>query len=71
MKTLHFHISEPFEGYVMFSFFSFRDGELHIGQCQSCPVEDLHQYRAHLVESGWSEGSYKYVNGRAVLQRSA
>lgn len=72
-KSLHFSMSEPeaFHGetqrYVMFSFFSFRGGELNIGQCQSVREEEVADYRGHMERHGWTKASYRYVNGKPVL----
>jgi hypothetical protein len=65
-----FHYDEGYagaDGYVMFSFFSFTNGKLHIGQCQSVAAKDLEAERAALARNGWTPGSYRYVNGKAVF----
>lgn len=52
-RTLHYY--EGFagvDGYVMFSFFSFTNGKLHIGQCQSVAAKDLEAARARWPDAG-------------------
>ena len=68
MKSFHYDEGDAGEdGYVMFSFFSFTNGKLHIGQCQSVAAKDLEAERAALAHNGWTPGSYRYVNGKAVF----
>jgi hypothetical protein len=54
-------------GYVMFSYFSFHDGALSIGQCETVPVADLPVVLAAHHANGRTRAGYKYVNGRPVL----
>lgn len=73
-KTRHFDMGEPRtypEGgtYIMFSFFTFTDGKLSIGQCQSVKSEYVEREIAALKKDGWTPASYKYANGRAVLSK--
>ena len=69
--TKTFHYSENHNtgvnGYVMFSFFTFTDGKLNIGQSQSIATKDLKREREALARNGWTRAGYKYVNGKAVL----
>lgn len=71
--TSHFSMSPPeaYHGetqrYVMFGFFSFHDGKLHLGQCQSVKEEDAALEREYLERAGRTKAGYRYVNGKAVL----
>jgi hypothetical protein len=67
-KTLHYSESpHAVDGYTMFSYFSFRDGALNVGQCQSVKTEEVALTREALKRSGWTPGGYKYVDGKPVL----
>lgn len=72
-RTMHFDMSEPyaFDGetqrYVMFSFFSFQNGKLHIGQCQSVREDQVAIERSYLEKNGRTHATYRYVDGKPVL----
>lgn len=54
-------------GYVMLSYFSFREGALSIGQSESVPLSELPKVLAVHHANGRTRGGYRYVNGRPVL----
>lgn len=70
-KTFHYHIGKgALPGYSMFSFFSFTDGRLHVGQCQSVKNDELAIEVTALKRNGWSEASWKFDNGKPILVSS-
>jgi hypothetical protein len=72
-KTRHYSENHNMgvDGYIMFSFFSFTDGKLNIGQSQSVAMKDVALEREALARNGWTRAGYKYVNGKAVLVEAA
>jgi len=68
-KTRHYseNHNTGVAGYIMFSFFTFTDGKLNIGQSQSVALKDVAAEREALTRNGWTRADYKYVNGKAVL----
>jgi hypothetical protein len=50
--------------WVMCSFFSFRDGNYHVGQSQSVKEEEWPAYRALLERQGWTHGNAKLIDGK-------
>ena len=52
----------------MFSFFSMQDGKLNIGQSLAVPHELVPQEHIALERNGWKPNSYRYVNGRPILE---
>lgn len=68
-KTMHYSVNDQYcDGYVMFSYFSFTDGKLNIGQSESVKLGDVAVVREALARNGRTEAGYKYVDGRAVLR---
>lgn len=67
VKTFHYHECEIIEGYIQFSFFSFQDGKLNIGQCQSVKIEEAQKERDALAKNGYTKAGYKFVNGKPQL----
>ncbi len=69
--THHYHLAPMLPGYQMFSYFSFRDGKLHVGQCESVKDEDVPAAVLHLETKMGdycrTRATYRYVDGRAVL----
>ncbi|WP_439398974.1 hypothetical protein ACRQ5Q_16670 [Bradyrhizobium sp. PMVTL-01] len=72
-RTRHYDLSEPWtyrgetQRWVMFSFFSFHNGKLHIGQCQTVKEEDVEAQFPYLERGGWTRATYRYVNGKPEL----
>ena len=66
-KTYHYTEHRVLPGYVMFGFFSFCDGKLNIGQCQSVKEEDAQRERDALRAKGWTKAGYRFVNGAPEL----
>ena len=66
-KTRHYTLHDSLEGYSMFGYFSFENGKLHIGQCESVKNSEIAHYREILAERGYTQASYKYVGGKPVL----
>lgn len=68
-RTFHYTEHDVLPGYVMFGFFSFQNGKLNIGQCQSVKIEDAQRERDALHAKGWTKAGYRYVNGKPELVR--
>lgn len=66
-KTRHFTLHDGLEGYSMFGYFSFEDGKLHLGQCESVKNSEVSIYRNILISRGMTQATYKYVNGKPEL----
>ena len=63
----HYTLHDGLEGYVMFGYFSFDAGKLHLGQCESVKVSEVNSYRDILASRGYTQATYKYVDGKPEL----
>ena len=66
-KSRHYTLHDGLEGYAMFGYFSFENGKLHLGQCESVKTADISVYRKILADRGYTQAAYCYVNGKPVL----
>ena len=68
MTRKYYYSTVRHQEYTMFSFFSMQDGKLNIGQSLAVPHERVPQERIALERNGWKPNSYRYVNGRPILE---
>lgn len=66
-KTRHYTLHDGLEGYSMFGYFSFENGKLHLGQCESVKNSEVAHYCNILAKRGMTQATYKYVNGKPEL----
>lgn len=66
-KTRHYTLHDGLEGYSMFGYFSFENGKLHLGQCESVKNSEVANYRKILAERGYTQADVKYIAGKATL----
>lgn len=67
-KTLCYSVNDhSCHGYSMFSFFSYCDGKLNVGQSQHVKTDDVRHEREALSRNGWTEANWHYENGRPIV----